>query len=399
MREMLRISSAASGEEVTSLDVSELAAAEGVTVAWLKRHLAERHFEKKCSRFQLKLLREGHTEELPDHESLCAPLHLQLVMMSLLPPEVERDRLFHDACEYGAVASVEHSLKALQDPNVAVDGSALCWAASETHLRVVRLLLEARAETDPRCDVEGGTALHHAAERGHLAMTRLLLDFGADARAVDADGSTPLHFAAFGRQPEVVRLLLLSGGQMEAVDSRGRRPLHEAARAGMLQIVRLFLDAGAQKDAEDFSGWRPLHSASAEGHVEVVQLLIDVGADMEAAASNGSRPLHEAAAHGRLEVVRLLLAAGAQKRAKALHGRQPIHEAATQGHAEVVGLLLQGVKRAAQDAMGNTPSQLAARCGHMALAERLYHEERKRRRLALILRWKGCNEFVKSMCA
>ena len=119
---MLRISSAASGEELVSLDVAEfqdVLEVYGCTVGSLKRHLAERHFKKRYSRFQLRFLREGAPDELQDDENITPPMDLQLMLMNHLPPDEDRDRHFLESCREGRVGEVEQSLKRFQDPDVA----------------------------------------------------------------------------------------------------------------------------------------------------------------------------------------------------------------------------------------------------------------------------------------
>ena len=94
---MLQIRLAASGEEVVALNAGDLEAVVqeyGSTVASLKHYLAQRHFPKRFSRFQLRILREGDSSEMKDEESITPPLDLQLILMSHLPPDAERDEGF-----------------------------------------------------------------------------------------------------------------------------------------------------------------------------------------------------------------------------------------------------------------------------------------------------------------
>ena len=119
---MLRISSAASGEQLLCLDaahVDALVQGYGSTVGSLKRHLAERHFQKRYSRFQLRFLREGAPDELQDDENIMPLMDLQLMLMNHLPPDEDRDRLFLESCRAGRVGEVEQKLKGFQDPDVA----------------------------------------------------------------------------------------------------------------------------------------------------------------------------------------------------------------------------------------------------------------------------------------
>ena len=118
---MLRILSAASGEEVATLAVSELPGDGAPTIVSLKRYLLKEHFQKRYSRFQLRLLREGDPGELREDEIITPPLELQLVLMNHLPADPVRDTKFLTSCIEGNVEEVERNLQNMQDPNVDLD--------------------------------------------------------------------------------------------------------------------------------------------------------------------------------------------------------------------------------------------------------------------------------------
>lgn len=274
---MLRISYATSGEEVATVPLGDLLQGESEpTICCLKRHLAEKHFRKRYTRFQLRILREGDPTVLQGDEAITAPLDLQLLLMNLLQPDVERDAKFLVSCKEGDVEEVQQSLESLQDPNLDAtdhpDDSPLCAAALQGHAKVVDLLLEARADTEWR-NSRMMRALHFALREGQREVVSLLLASKADTDAKTAGGEGPLHFAVSEGDSKVVQQLLDSKADKEATDSVGYRPLHLAAARGHMHIVRLLLDSGAQKAAASLSGRTPSHCAAANGHLTVVSLL------------------------------------------------------------------------------------------------------------------------------
>ena len=185
---MLRVSSAASGEELLSLDAAEfdaMVAVYGSTGGSLKRHLAERHFKKRYSRFQLRFLREGAPDELQDDENITPPMDLQLMLMNHLPPDEDRDRLFLNHCQDGRVEEVEQSLRGLQNPSAFDDMGSALWYGSVARPSGFSRLLAAGGEMESKT---GSGALHHAALLGRLEMVARL-------KAMDFRGHRALHWA------------------------------------------------------------------------------------------------------------------------------------------------------------------------------------------------------------
>ena len=197
--------------------------------------MAERHFEKRYSRFQLRFVREGAPDELQDDEDLVPGMDLKLMVLPHLMPERSRDTRFWRCCQDSDHQEVEERLRALQEPNIKdLRWSPLSSSLRDTHLEVVRLLLEAQADTEWRSLRSGKTALQDAAAYGQPHVVRLLLQAAADLHAVDAKGNTALHMVALAALSEghleVVRLLLDFGADKEKMNARGSRPLLRRGR-------------------------------------------------------------------------------------------------------------------------------------------------------------------------
>jgi len=83
-------------------------------------------------------------------------------------------------------------------------------AIAGNHADVVRLLLQAGADVDARCEGElrpGYTPLHVAAHFGRADIAALLLGHGADPALTNADGLTPAEYAERRGYGEIVKLL------------------------------------------------------------------------------------------------------------------------------------------------------------------------------------------------
>ncbi|MCJ1394210.1 hypothetical protein MMC18_007088 [Xylographa bjoerkii] len=208
------------------------------------------------------------------------------------------------------------------DAPVIVDGAdtrnrststALCQAVLADHVTTVRILLNARADTQTMCTFH--------TNNGHI---------GTDYA---------LHRAARS-SPTISRLLLDAGAVMEAKNSLGWTALHVAARCGNLEVFRLLLAVEANVNTKDLFGLTPLYAAVNSGNLEVVQLLLNAGSNIEALSKSGDTPLVCAVYKGDLEIIRLLTERGASLSVKGFMGRSLLQNAVRSVQIDVVRFLL-----------------------------------------------------------
>lgn len=179
------------------------------------------------------------------------------------------DRLARAAGD-GDVAAVARLLSdGAEVDGLGGDGrSALDLAVHAGHVEVVRVLLEAGADSQQRAGTYGEvTPLCLAAMFGYVAVAELLLDAGAAAGAQGRLNSPPLVLAATAMghgHPQMVDLLLRRGADIDGT-KRGRTPLEWAARFGNVRMVRHLLARGATPTAKALSEARAGAEQSAEG--------------------------------------------------------------------------------------------------------------------------------------
>lgn len=318
----------ASGQHVASLS------SEGFNdVLALKRHL-----QRLCGRprFRQRLLNQGSL--LDETEEVATRTDLQLVLLPFESISLDEVEELIDAAADGQVMKVEEFLKRPVDPDVTDnETTALSEAASEGHVEVARLLLEAGAATD-KDDPGYCTPLSASAMCGHVEVVQLLLEAGADRDKV-SDRGTPLSWAAYEGHVEVARSLLQAGAAKDKVDEDLYTPLFAATERRHFQVLRLLLAARADADMCPEDTWTPLCFASSVGDVDMVRALLDAGADRDKISKQGT-PLTWAAYEGHAEVVRALLLAGADRAKVDEDLYTPLTAAFERRHYKVVRLLL-----------------------------------------------------------
>jgi ankyrin repeat protein len=153
-----------------------------------------------------------------------------------------------DAAMRGDTDSVRTLLRGGADVNAAqADGmTALHWAALNSDLETMNVLLYAGAATEALTRVGAYTPLHLASSRGHAAAVARLLEAGGKVGPFTATGVQPLHLAAQAGSVDAVKALVDRGADINAKDkTHGRTPLVFAASQDRLDAVKLLLARGA----------------------------------------------------------------------------------------------------------------------------------------------------------
>ncbi len=140
------------------------------------------------------------------------------------------------------------------------------------------------------------TPLHKLASiNKNFKLIKLLVDAGANTEArEDSLGLAPLHLAAgINKTPEMITALLDAGANVHVRMNGGFTPLHSAALSNKNpEIIKTLADSGADLNAQDWSKSTPLHFAARNTkNPEVIIALIKAGADGKAKDKWGKKPL------------------------------------------------------------------------------------------------------------
>nr|WP_246505525.1 ankyrin repeat domain-containing protein [Coralloluteibacterium stylophorae] len=273
-----------------------------------------------------------------------------------LPPRPLRG----DDVPAAAMAGDAGAVERLLDLGFAVDATdaqgctALLRAAGGGQLALVERLL-ARGADPAHAARTGATPLSAALTAGHAAVVERLLAHGARVDQRLPAGVTPLMLAAALGQPDMVGRLLAHQADLHARDERGQTALHVAMlyafgagqRARVLALFDTLLLAGADAGAAADEGHTPLllllgsRAEPDAPHDEEVllaaleRLLEEDGVDLDAREGRGFGPLHVAALHGLRGVAQRLLRAGADRAARDALGRTPYEIAIQRGFVDV----------------------------------------------------------------
>jgi ankyrin repeat protein len=132
--------------------------------------------------------------------------------------------------------------------------TALGIAAHCGHIKVMRILLDANADTEVCSTSKDWTLLHWACFRNELNVVELLLEYNANVDARDYQGRTPLHYTVrVGRtDTRVLELLIRHRAYIPAKSVRGLTALDEARQTGCSYHVQV-LEEEMRKRSEAFA--------------------------------------------------------------------------------------------------------------------------------------------------
>lgn len=302
-------------------------------------------------------------------ESVCKPVLTDTQKLNEAR-NIRGESLLYVACQYGHDLIVRELLAGGMNPNDDTKGYyryAICAAAAEGHLIVVRTLIEYGADVNCRGDA---TPLYLAARFSDNAdLVQLLIKHGADVDYYDDEGKSALTAAVRARSVDTAKVLLRYGADVNAtgddellhklssdptdvemlqlllehkaaVDAtdHGMTPLAYAARAGNIAAARILLAHGASVNGID-SWLTPLYYAAYfSAKIELVRMLLEHGADASYRDDDKFTVVCAVVSIRNLEILRLLLEHGAKCRTE---GWGPLSSAvADEDNTEMVEMLL-----------------------------------------------------------
>lgn len=251
--------------------------------------------------------------------------------------------------------------------------TALILASRNGHFNIVRMLLDAGADTSAAY-IDGRTSLLLAIEFKHFETAKLLMDRGANVNSGTKTGETCILWACQNNMVEAVALFLDRGAKPDCANSFGNTPLYVACTNGSLEIVKLLSAASLNFNITNNIGNTALLGASQHGYIEIVKLLIEKNVNVNIANQQNETAVTFASRLGHRDVMTLLLDAGAD-------GCSALRLACKDGDINQVNLLLshrtvvEGINKSNNE--GSTALILAAEIGDVDIVKALLDKEAK----------------------
>jgi ankyrin repeat protein len=278
--------------------------------------------------------------------------------------EATIDFAIHIAATRGHVDVVAALIRANADPNV-VDvrcdrkrgHTAAMIAAEHGNADVVAALLDGKADPNyvtttwdrnEEQNLPHDSALWRAIKKSHLRVLNVLLEAKADPNVVMVDKATALSRASANGDLGIVKSLLQYSANPNYVTRRGI--LNNAIKGNHVCIIKELLAANA--DPNIMSTYMlaepPLTVAVTGGHMDAAVALLEANADPNLPSTIGpitmemQTPMYHAADHGLVEMLTILLANGGDPNngsACLAQINTLLCAASRKGHTECVALL------------------------------------------------------------
>ena len=277
------------------------------------------------------------------------------------------------ACEAGKVELISLLVKAGADVKCSNSNNETCLYAiagsqrpadSVSIVNFIKSLLEARLDVNAYCS-QGETALFRASKAGHEHVVRLLLEAGAETNGFNS--RLPLYAACEQGHTQIVDQLLHHGADPNAssgpripaqVQASSRSlPICCAVQKGYTDIINLLLEHGADVNKQDQSGksaliiflelmsqryQTPQHLKPVEEKdLNILRSMLLLGADVNTLSeSSGRNALHIASSSGMCDVMMELIQHGANCKCLTSSGESALELACENGQEVAVELLL-----------------------------------------------------------
>jgi len=247
-------------------------------------------------------------------------------------------------------------------------------ACKKSDEKMVKALIEHKADINMKNNKNGYTPLIIACNEGNESIVKILVEHGAKVNLKDENGYTALIFACSNGNISLVEYLIEQGADVNTKDENGDTPLIITTIFGNKTIVKYLIDHGANVNMKnDKKGYSPLmiacsnyenDSVNKADNVVIVKNLVDSGADVNMInEKSGDTSLIIACKVGDDTIVKYLIERGAKINVKNEKSNvTPLVMACHKGSEGIVKYLVEhGAKINLKTEHGDTPLIVACK--------------------------------------
>ncbi|CAG8002970.1 unnamed protein product [Penicillium salamii] len=183
----------------------------------------------------------------------------------------------------------------LEDPSVAFFDESdkgvapLAMACAKNNAKIVRLLIEAGADTHHRTRF-GTLPLDIAVASDAMSALKVLLEYRVSVNHLDNDHNTVLHRITKSTPRAIVRQLVNSGASVTAVNKKGVTPIQATVKASNFPVAEFLLSRGAKPNQFGPRYHSLLHIACDNCDLPTLKALVEAGADVQRADTLNEGP-------------------------------------------------------------------------------------------------------------
>ena len=231
--------------------------------------------------------------------------------------------------------------------------TALMYAINNGYIDIARSLLSQNANPNIRIN-SGPTALIQASGRGYYSIVEMLLNVGANPQMYgryikDEDNVfydvTPLMIASYNNHFFICDLLMGNGALLEPLNEYGDNALLYAVGMENNEIALKLIDNNINIDIigtfQSYKNITPLALSSALGNYEINQKLLTLTTDIDKKMFEGKTALIWAIIGNNFDIVKSILEKNPNINAKDSSGKTSLMYASEIGNVKIVNLLIE----------------------------------------------------------
>jgi hypothetical protein len=212
------------------------------------------------------------------------------------------------AASMNHVKMVKMLLEHKANPNIKFDHgvTAIMGACSVGNLDMLRLFAENGADVHAT-DENGVSVLHRAVKSGVESLVTVLLFYNVDINVADHEGWTPIFHAIWSENPSMFRYLVRRNANLNLRTTRGETILHICCELERPDMLKSVLQHYTHVDETDDKGRTALVHAVLNDRAEHVEILLDYNAFVNFPDNEGNTPLHYASMYRHKHIVKTLV--------------------------------------------------------------------------------------------